>query len=107
MRINAREIARGLRLEGVQNRGREAVLGSRTWGDLQEALDAGSRHEVGAIAPQDFSLRDLAAHTIFSRNGDPVGHSFIETYLSPREQRPLQEAMAAVDASAFAGITGQ
>ena len=29
MRINAREIARGLRLEGVQNRGREAVLASQ------------------------------------------------------------------------------
>lgn len=107
MRINAREIARGLRLEGVQNRGRDAVLASRTWGDLQEALDAGNRGDTGSIAARDFSLRDLAANTIFSRNGDPVGHSFVESYFNPREQRPLQEAMAAVDASAFAGITGQ
>ena len=65
MRINAREIARGLRLEGVQNRGRDAVLGSRTWGDLQEALDAGSRGAAGGIPVTAFSLRDLAAHTIF------------------------------------------
>ncbi len=106
MRINAREIARGLRLEGVQNRGRDAILRSRTWGDLQEALDAGHRNEPGGIAARDFSLRDLAAHTIFSRNGDPVGHSFVEEYFDPQNQT-LQEAMGAVDASAFAGITGQ
>jgi hypothetical protein len=107
MRINAREIARGLRLEGVQNRGREAVLASRTWGDLQEALDAGSRGDVGGIAAHAFSLRDLAAHTIFSRDGDPVGQTFVEEYFDPANSRPLQEAMGAVDASAFAGITGQ
>src|SRR3974377_2162460 len=107
MRINAKEIARGLRLEGIQNRGREAVLASRTWGDLQEALDCGSRGESGGISPQDFSLRDLAANTIFSRNGDPVGHGFVQEYLDPGSGFPLQEAMGAVDASAFAGITGQ
>ena len=57
--------------------------------------------------PQAFSLRDLAANTIFSRNGEPVGHSFVEEYFDPANARPLQEAMGAVDASAFAGITGQ
>ncbi len=107
MRINAREIARGLRLEGVQNRGREAVLASRTWTDLREALDCGSRGAPGGILPQNFSLRDLAAHTIFSRNGDPVGHGFVQEYFDPAGGRLLQEAMGAVDASAFAGITGQ
>jgi hypothetical protein len=107
MRINAKEIARGLRLEGVQNRGREAVLASRTWGDLQEALDCGRRGETGGIAPANFSLRDLAANTIFSRNGEPVGHGFVQEYFDPGSGRLLQEAMGAVDASAFAGITGQ
>ncbi|MEI8374816.1 MAG: hypothetical protein WCJ35_18485 [Planctomycetota bacterium] len=107
MRINAKEIARGLRLEGVQNRGKEAILGSRTWGDLQEALNCGSRGEVGGIHAQDFSLRALAAETIFSKNGDPVGQTFIEEYMNPDNGRPLQEAMGAVDSSAFAGITGQ
>jgi hypothetical protein len=107
MRINAKEIARGLRLEGVQNGGRNAVLSSRTWGDLQEALDCGSRGESGGIAPGNFSLRDLAANTIFSRNGDPVGHGFIQEYFDPGSGRLLQEAMGAVDSSAFAGITGQ
>jgi hypothetical protein len=107
MRINAREIARGLRLEGVQNRGRDAVLGSRTWGDLQEALDAGSRGGVGGIPATAFSLRDLAANTIFSRDGQPVGQTFVEEYFDPANARPLQESMGAVDASAFAGITGQ
>src|SRR5208283_1124689 len=107
MRINAREIARGLRLEGVQNRGRSAVLASRTWSDLQEALDCGSRNESGGLAPQNFSLRDLAANTIFSRNGDAVGHGFVQEYFDPSSGRLLQEALGAVDASAFAGITGQ
>ena len=107
MRINAREIARGLRLEGVQTRGRQAVLQSRTWGDLQEALDSGSRGQPGGIQPHNFSLRDLAANTIFSRNGDPVGHGFVQEYFDPGSGQPLQEAMGAVDASAFAGITGQ
>jgi hypothetical protein len=107
MRINAKEIARGLRLEGVQNRGRTAVLSSRTWGDLQEALDCGSRGETGGIDPHHFSLRDLAANTIFSRNGDAVGHGFVQEYFDPGSGRLLQEAMGAVDASAFAGITGQ
>jgi hypothetical protein len=107
MRINAREIARGLRLEGVQNRGRDAVLASRTWGDLQEALDAGSRGDAGGIAANAFSLRDLAANTIFSRDGEPVGQTFVEECFDPANTRPLQESMAAVDASAFAGITGQ
>ncbi len=107
MRINAKEIARGLRLEGAQNRGRNAVLASRTWSDLQEALDAGSRGETGGISPLAFSLRDLAAHTIFSRDGEPVGHGFVQEYFDPANGRPLQEAMGAVDASAFAGITGQ
>ena len=83
MRINAREIARGLRLEGVQNRGRNAILASRTWSDLQESLDCGSRGDVGGIQPGDFSLRDLAANTIFSRNGDPVGHEFVQNYFDP------------------------
>ncbi len=107
MRINAKEIARGLRLEGVQLHGDRAVVASRTWGDLQEALDCGNRGAPGGISPRDFSLRDLAAHTIFSRNGDPVGADFVEQYFDPSNTRPLQEAMGAVDASAFAGITGQ
>lgn len=107
MRINAREIARGLRLEGVQVGNRRAVLSSRTWGDLQEALDCGSRGEVGGINATDFSLRDLAAHTIRSRDGSPVGESFIQEYFNPRNGDALQESMAAVDSSAFAGITGQ
>ena len=114
MRINAREIAHGLRLEGRHLRGqhtrdayRQELLGTRTWGDLQEALDCGSRGEPGGIAAGDFSLRDLAANTIFSRNGDPVGMSFVAEYFDPRRQTSLQEAMGAVDVSAFAGITGQ
>jgi hypothetical protein len=106
MQIAAKHIARGLRTEGVQNRGRQAILNSRTWSDLQEALDAGSAGTPGGIAPKDFRLRDLAAHTIFSRNGDPVGYEFVEEFFDPTNQY-LQEGMAAVDASAFAGITGQ
>jgi hypothetical protein len=107
MKINSREISRGLRAEGVQLRGRDAVLASRTWGDLQEALDAGNRGEPGGIPAAAFSLRELAANTIFSRDGEPAGHAFVEEAFDPANTRPLQESMAAVDASAFAGITGQ
>ena len=63
---------------------------SRTWGDLQEALDAGNRGDVGGIPALAFSLRDLAANTIFSRNGDPVGHGFVQEYFDPAGGRMLQ-----------------
>ena len=36
-----------------------------------------------------------------------MGHGFVQEYFDPGSGRPLQEAMGAVDASAFAGITGQ
>ena len=37
-----------------------------------------------------------------------MGHGFVQEYFDPGERAgPLQEAMGAVDASAFAGITGQ
>ena len=51
MRIKRTRDRRGLRQEGVQTRGRQAVLESRTWGDLQEALDSGSRGQPGGIQP--------------------------------------------------------
>ena len=90
MRINAREIARGLRLEGVQNRGREAVPGfadlGRPPGGPRRRAAAASRAES---TPAAFSLRDLAANTIFSRDGEPVGHSFVEEYFDPANARPL------------------
>ena len=115
MRIKAKEIARSLRLEGVQLRGKDAILASRTWSDLQEALDANVRHDVGAIQPECFSLRDLAAQTIFGRDGEPVGDRFVEDFFGGERCQgrgsngnvALQEAMGAIDSSAFAGITGQ
>ena len=115
MRIKAREIARGLRLENAATRYpgermrdyKQRLMGTRTWGDLQEALDSGSRGQSGGILPHDFSIRDLARNTIFSRNGDPVGNEFVEMCDPQEGGGEFQEAMGAVDASAFAGITGQ
>lgn len=107
MRINAKNIARGLQLEGVNRKGKAAVLASRTWQDLQEALDAGMEGRPGGITPESFSLRDLAAHTIVHTDGSPVGQAFVEDAFDPRNAGEFQEAIAAVDSSAFAGITGQ
>ena len=37
----------------------------------------------------------------------PVGESFIQENFDPRDPHPLQEAMGAVDATAFVGVQGQ
>lgn len=57
-----------------------------------------------------YTIRDLFENLVCDRHGDPVGSAFVDRWLNPRNPRRLQEAggaLAAVDSSAFAGITGQ
>jgi hypothetical protein len=99
---------RHLASEGAIGRGRQAVERSACCKELQECLDCGVRGQPGGIRPEDFSLRNLAASLIVNRSdGQPVGESFIQENFDPRDPHPLQEAMGAVDATAFVGVQGQ
>ena len=102
------DLYRHLASEGVIGRGRKAVERSQCCSTLQECLDAGVQGRPGGIRPEDFSLRNLAASLIVNRtDGQPVGESFIQENFDPRDPHPLQEAMGAVDATAFVGVQGQ
>jgi len=75
-----------------------------TLADLQEALRRGRRSEPGGVRPEDFSLRDLAAHAICDKQtGDPIGLSGLEEWCRGR----LIEADGMLTTSLFATITGQ
>jgi len=66
---------------------------------LQEALDRGVRGQPGGIKPEEFSLRDLAAHFLMI-DGDPIGYEGLRA----RESGYLIEADV-VSSTAFAAIT--
>ncbi len=108
MFVKARNLYRELAAEGAIGRGKRAVEASRCCGTLQEALESGRESRPGGVASEDFSLRDLAANLIVSR-GDlqPVGHGFIQEMFDPSNPEPVQEAMSAMDTTAFVGVTGQ
>lgn len=56
-----------------------------TLSDLKEALRRGRRGEPGGVRPEDFSLRDLAAHAICDRqSGEPIGLSLLEQWCTGR-----------------------
>jgi len=67
--------------------------------DIQEALDRGLNGKPGGIKPDEFSIRDLAAHFV-TVNGEPIGHELVEDWASGR----LIEADV-VSSSAFSAIT--
>lgn len=67
--------------------------------DLQEALNRGLQGKPGGIKPDEFSIRDLAAHFV-TVNGEPIGHELVEDWASGR----LIEADV-VSSSAFSAIT--
>jgi len=94
--IRARNLARDWRADPARCRE-----------DLREALRMGREGRPGGIASGDFSLRDLAATFIVDRHGEPVGAGFLEEAFAPNNPGSLQEAMSAVDSTAFANITGQ
>ncbi len=106
--MRAQELYRSLASDGVIGRGRRAIELSPTCASLQECLDNNVAGRPGGVRPEDFSLRNLAAHLIVNRtDGMPVGESFIQENFDPRDPHPLQEAMGAVDATAFIGVQGQ
>ena len=108
MFVKARNLYRELAAEGAIGRGKRAVEASRCCGTLQEALESGRESRPGGVASEDFSLRDLAANLIVSRNDlQPVGHGFIQEMFDPSNPEPLLEAISAMDTTAFVGVTGQ
>lgn len=96
MRIRAQNLVRDWRLDP-----------NRTRRELREALQRGRENKPGGISSEDFSLRDLAAWFITTRDGSSVGPRFVEEAFNPTNPGSLQEAMSAVDSTAFANITGQ
>jgi hypothetical protein len=80
--------------------------------DLMGHSIAGAKHELHIGDDADgYTIRDLYANLVVSKaDGQPVGTTFIQEYMDPRNQRSLWEAGGAIDAvdsSAFMGITGQ
>jgi hypothetical protein len=108
MFVKARNLYRELAAEGAIGRGKSAIDASRCCGTLQEALESGRQGRSGGLTSEDFSLRDLAANLIVNR-GDlqPAGHGFVQEMFDPSNPEPVQEAMAAMDTTAFVGVTGQ
>ncbi len=105
--MKGRELFSALRSDGAIGRGRRELERANNFNRLQEALDAGRSGQPGGIAPEDFSLRDLAESLIVNRSdGQPVGAQFIQDYFAGQGEY-LQEAMGAVDTTAFVGVQGQ
>ena len=108
MFVKARNLYRELAAEGAIGRGKSAIDASRCCGTLQEALDSGRQGRPGGLTSEDFSLRDLAANLIVNRADlQPAGHGFVQEMFDPSNPEPVQEAMAAMDTTAFVGVTGQ
>ena len=61
------------------------------------------RHPAGGLQPPQPGRNLIVNRT----DGQPVGESFIQENFDPRDPHPLQEAMGAVDATAFIGVQGQ
>lgn len=113
----ARNLLHELRSEGWRPGRGIDVTSTRTFECLSEACGADSEGKAirGATSELrlgdgagDYSIRDLAENLIVNRcDGEAVGSDFVNTYLNPRNQRRLSEAMDAIDSSAFMDITGQ
>jgi len=89
--IKYRELRRRYELDGPD----------KTVAHLSEAL--GEKH----LAPDDFSIRELAEALVTTRGGDCIGHQWVREYCDPRGGRLLLEAGDGVDTTAFSNITGQ
>jgi len=75
--------------------------------ELQEALDDGFAGKPGGYKPNDFSFRDLAEELILDKQGRPCGREFVKYALDPASGVDWQEAISAVDSTAFRDISGQ
>jgi hypothetical protein len=76
--------------------------------EFREILELGHEGKPGGLKPEDFSLRDLAEEFVTSRDGrEVVGRDWVKYSLDPSRSQDLQEAISAVDSSAFRDISGQ
>ena len=87
------------------------ALGVTTDGKAGEALreDFTPALSIGD-GPGNFEIRDLFENLVVDKaSGEPVGRSFVQDYLDPNQpgSARLTEAMDAVDATAFLGVSGQ
>ena len=112
--LKASELYRMMVGEGRQIRCSEDVKETQSFKHIREACELRTNGLPGGIGFDDFSIRDLFANLVRNRsNGEPVGESFVQEFLDPRNQAQwsrISEAggsMAAVDYSMFMGITGQ
>ena len=90
--IKYRELARRIQLEGMASTVRHF----------------GRALREGALRADDFSLRELAEATVFTRDGEPCGREWVAG-MNPSRGEPvsLLEADGAVDSTAFANLTAQ
>jgi len=94
MPLNHRELARRVKLDGLENTGRH----------LSEALSEGH------IKPEDFSLKAMAESLIVDSHGDSVGPSIMSEYFDPhgpKKSLAMLESAGSVSTDAFSNITGQ
>ncbi len=118
MARSAKKLAQMLRTEGW--RPGQDVRATRTFEHLSEACGCdvhghaieGRRAELHLGDDADgYSIRDLFENLVVNRSdGEPVGSAFVNEFMDPSRPVALFEeggAMGAVNASAFAGITGQ
>jgi len=93
----------------------QATLFARDWRrdphraatDFQECLRLHNVGDSGGIAPEEFSLQDLAAEFVME-DDRPLGLAGVKRVFDPKGQTiQLTEATSAVDSTTFANITGQ
>jgi len=90
-KINCNELKKRVSADGA----------ARTVAHLQEALE--EKH----VAPEDFSIRDLAEALIVDSNGNSIGAEGIKVFFDPSGATSVMEAGGAVDSTLFNNITGQ
>ena len=92
------------------------ACGVDVWGrpltEIREGKEVNVTPQMGlGKGGNDVSIRDLFEQLcIYSHNGEPVGHGFVQETMFPGAQEPLWEeggAMAGVNSTLFMGITGQ
>ncbi len=74
---------------------------------FMEGINLHREGESGGVAPEEYSIQDLAAEFV-EQDGRPIGMRGMKRLYHPAGQAmSLTEATAGVDSSAFANITGQ
>lgn len=112
-KYKARELYRSFMAEGCPNRCREDIERTKTYQHIAEAVQLTAHGKPGGLDFTEFSIRDLFANLVTNRSdGQPVGESFVQEMLNPRNQADWTRiaetgSSGAVNYAMFAGITGQ